>query len=105
MRELLRPVATTLLLALLYFGYNFWLSATGANKLTASELPEPGARAQFEVLLNYPPEKFHITRMQKAGRLTAVNGYSVFLLDVERDDAIELARNYWIADIKPWRGP
>ena len=42
--------------------------------------------------------------MQAVGRLIEVKGTSVFLMDVARDDAIELARNYWIADLKPWRG-
>ena len=54
--------------------------------------------------MNFPPEGFHITRMQAIGRVIEVKGRSVFLMDVERDDAIELARNYWITDLKPWRG-
>ena len=104
MRPLLRPIAATLLLLLLYAGYNLWLSAGGATKLDASERPAAGARAHFEVLVNFPPEGFHITRMQEIGRVIEVKGRSVFLMDVERDDAIELARNYWITDLKPWRG-
>lgn len=104
MRVLLRPIAATLLLVILYLGYNLWLSAGGATKLDESERPAAGERAHFEVLVKFPPEGFHITRMQAIGRLIEVKGTSVFLMDVERDDAIELARNYWIADLKPWRG-
>ena len=104
MRPLLRPIAATLLLLLLYAGYNLWLSAGGAAKLAENERPAPGARAHFEVQVNFAPEAFHITRMQAIGRLIKVRGTSVFLMDVERDDAIELARNYWVADLKPWRG-
>ena len=104
MRVLLRPIAATLLLVLLYLGYNLWLSAGGAAKLDESERPAPGVRAHFEVLVKFPPEAFHITRMQAIGRLIEVKGTSVFLMDVDRNDAIELARNYWIADLKPWRG-
>lgn len=104
MRVLLRPIAATLLLALLYAGYHLWLSATGAEKLQDSARPPPGARAHFEVMVRFPPEGFHITRMQAIGRLIEVKGTSVFLMDVERNDAIELARNYWVAGMKPWRG-
>ena len=104
MRVLLRPIAATVLLALLFVGYHLWLSVAGAAKLIEAERPAPGARAHFEVLVDFPPEAFHITRMQAIGRLIEVKGTSVFLMDVERDDAIELARNYWIADLKPWRG-
>ena len=104
MRVLLRPLAATLLLAFLFLGYNLWLSAGGAAKLDESERPPPGTRTHFEVMVKFPPEAFHVTRMQAIGRLIEVKGTSVFLMDVERDDAIELARNYWIADLKPWPG-
>ena len=103
-RVMLRPIAATVFLALLYLGYTLWLSAAGARKLTEAERPAPGARAHFEVVLDFPPESFHVTRMQAIGRLIEVKGNSVFLMDVERDDAIELARNYWVADLKAWRG-
>ena len=104
MRVLLRPIAATLVLALVFFGYHLWLSVTGATKLGEAERPPAGTRAHFEVVVNFPPEAFHITRMQAIGRLIEVKGTSVFLMDVERDDAIGIARNYWVADVKPWRG-
>ena len=104
MRALLRPLIATLALVGLYLAYTAWLAAGGAAKLTDAERPAPGAQGNFEVVVNFPPEAFHITRMQAVGRLIEVKGTSVFLMDVTRDDAIELARNYWIADLKPWRG-
>ena len=104
MRVLLRPIAVTLVLALLFLGYHLWLSITGATKLGEAERPAQGARAHFEVVVDFPPEAFHITRMQAIGRLIEVKGTSVFLMDVERDDAIAIARNYWVADVKRWRG-
>lgn len=104
MRALLRPVVATLVLAGLYLAYSAWLAAGGAAKLTENERPAPGTQGHFEVVVDFPPEAFHITRMQAVGRLIEVKGTSVFLMDVARDDAIELARNYWITDLKPWRG-
>ena len=39
MRALLRPIAATLLLVLLYFGYNLWLSASTFNSAEAFFVP------------------------------------------------------------------
>ena len=64
----------------------------------------PGDRLHFEVVLKFAPEAFHVTRMQQIGRVIEVRGPSVFLMDVRRDQARELARNYWVADIKRWPG-
>lgn len=104
MRGLVRPLAATLAAVLFYAGYHLWLSMSGAAKLTGAELPAPGERAHYEVVVAFPPEGFHITRMQAIGRLIEVKGRSVYLMDVGRDDAVELARNYWIDDLRPWRG-
>jgi hypothetical protein len=101
---LLRPVLATLGLIAAYLGFQFWLIAGGARKLTEDEMPAPNAKAHYEVVVNFPPEAFHITRMQDIGRVIEVKGNSVFLMDLKGDDARELARNYWIADLKRWKG-
>ena len=101
---LLRPVLVTLGLIAAYLGYQAWLSAGGARKLTDDELPALNAKAHYEVVVNFPPEAFHITRMQDVGRVIEVKGLSVFLMDIRADDARELARNYWVADLKRWKG-
>lgn len=96
-------VATALALAA-YAAFGLWGMWTGRQKLTAAELAGPGDRLHFEVVLKFPPEAFHVTRMQQIGRVIEVQGPSVFLMDVRRDQARELARNYWVADIKRWPG-
>ena len=101
---LLRPVLVTALLLLAYGAYDRWLAWAGARKLTPAELARPGDRLAFEVVLHFPPEAFHVTRMQAIGRLIEVRGHSVFLMDVRRADARILARDYWVADIMPWPG-
>ena len=101
---LMRPVAVTLGLIAAYFAYQGWLSAGGARKLTQDELPAANTKAHYEVVVNFPPEAFHITRMQDIGRVIEVRGLSVFLMDLKGDDARELARNYWISDLKRWKG-
>lgn len=101
---LMRPVVVTLAIACLYFGYETWLTVTGAQKLTADELPGANAKAHYEIVVNFPPEAFHITRVQDIGRVIEVRATSIFAMDIRGNDARELARNYWIADIKPWKG-
>jgi hypothetical protein len=100
---LLRPLVTTLAIATVCFGYQHWLSLGGARKLEPGEIAAR-AKGHYEVVLNFPPEAFHTTRMQAIGRLIEVKGASVFLMDVAAADIGELARNYWIADVKPWSG-
>ena len=99
---MIRPLVVTLLVLLAYGGYEAWLSHGGAMKLTADEIAS--SRAHYEIIVNFAPEAFHVTRMQAIGRLIEVKGQSVFLMDVDAEDARELARNYWIADVKPWQG-
>lgn len=99
---MIRPLVVTLLVLLAYGGYEAWLTRGGAVKLTADEIT--GARAHYEVVANFAPEAFHVTRMQAIGRLIEVKGTSVFLMDVDAADARELARNYWISDVKRWKG-
>jgi hypothetical protein len=42
--------------------------------------------------------------MQGIGRLIEVRGNSVLLMDVAPDDIVALARDYWVADVRPWAG-
>jgi len=100
---LLRPLAATLVIAACCVGYQAWLTAGGARKLGDDEVAT-GPRGNYEVVVEFLPEAFHVTRMQAIGRVIEVRGASVFLMDAGRDDIRELARAYWIADVKPWVG-
>jgi hypothetical protein len=99
---LMRPVAVTLGLLCAYAGYETWLTLSGARKLTADELRD--GKAHYEIVANFAPEAFHITRIQDVGRVIEVRGSSIYVMDINPADARLLARNYWIADVKPWKG-
>ncbi len=99
---MIRPIVATLLVLLAYGGYEAWLTQGGITKLTADEVAAP--RGHYEIIVDFAPEAFHVTRMQAIGRLIEVKGTSVFLMDVDAADARELARNYWISDVKRWKG-
>lgn len=109
--DALRPLLSTVLLLAAYLGYELWLSAGGARKLTADELPtaaaqsgQPAPRAHYEVVLGFKPEAFHITRVQAVGRVIEVRGNTILTMDLASPDARELARQYWVADMRRWKG-
>lgn len=97
-----RPVVVTLGLLCAYAGYETWLTVAGARKLSA-DTPRDG-KAHFEIVANFAPEAFHLTRIQDIGRVIEVRGSSIYVMDVKGSDARALARNYWIAGVKPWKG-
>jgi len=106
-----RPLLSTLLLLTAYGGFELWLSAGGARKLTLDELPSaaassglPATRAHYEVVLDFKPEAFHITRVQAVGRVIEVRGNTILTMDLGAADARELARQYWVADMRRWKG-
>jgi len=99
---MIRPLAATLALALGYFGYEAWLDAGGARKLAGIGVPAP--KGHYELRVAFPPEGFHVTRMQAIGRLIEVKGQSVFLMDVEPQDLRAIARNYWVVGVARWKG-
>ena len=99
---MIRPLAATLALALAFFGYEFWLDAGAARKLAGIDVPSP--KGHYELRVAFPPEGFHVTRMQAIGRLIEVKGHSVFLMDVEPQDLRAIVRNYWIVGVARWKG-
>ncbi len=97
---LFKPVAATAFVLLLYLVYHLWLDMQGAAKLGQNAIPGAGARGNYQVVLKFEPESFHQTRLQSAGRLVKVEGRTVFLQDVSRDEAIALSRLYWVAQMR-----
>ena len=97
---LFRPIVATLAVALIFLGFGVWSSWSGEQKLQAAGIGMDTGRLDLEVVLGFPPESFHLTRMQDIGRLTEVRGRSVFLKGVSPEDARALARNYWVTEIR-----
>ena len=40
--------------------------------------------------LKFPPERFHLTRMQDAGRLIEVRSTAVYMMDVSPDAIVDV---------------
>jgi hypothetical protein len=99
-----RPVWVTALVLAAYLGFRMWAGWAGAAKLEAAGLRDATRPVNVEVLLAITPEPFHIAIFQDAGRLIAVRGQSVFLLDVPPDALRDLASRYWVRGVRSWAG-
>jgi hypothetical protein len=100
-----KPLAASACVLALYLVFLLWSVLQGMAKLPEDARPAPGARGNFEVELRFNPESFHQTRLQALGRLVRVEGKTVLLDDVPRENAITLARTYWVVAIRPQRKP
>ena len=99
-----RPVWVTGLLVIAYLAFQLWAEWAGAAKLQAAGLRGADRPAHVELVLAVTPEPFHMAIFQDAGRLIAVRGQSVFLLDVPPDALRALAARYWVRAVRPWAG-
>ena len=100
-----KPVAASACVLVLYLAFHLWSVLQGETKLPEDARPAPGMGVNFEVELRFKPESFHQTRLQALGRLVKVEGKTVLLDDVSRENAIVLARTYWVAEMRPRHQP
>jgi hypothetical protein len=89
---------------LIYGAYQGWLARALPAKLAAAELPSDRRAGDYEIVLAFPPESFHVTRLQAIGRVIEVKDRSVFIRAVEPAALRRTARNYWVVDVHAWQG-
>lgn len=81
-------------------GWQLWLSAASAGKISDG-IPEDRRRVDVLVTLPFPPERFHIQKFQKLGRVSGTKGNSVQVRGVNRADLKALARPFWVERVDP----
>jgi hypothetical protein len=81
-------------------GWQVWLGVAAGGKLGAG-IPEEGRRVDVLVTLAFPPERFHIQKFQKLGRVSGTEGNSVQVRGVNRADLKKLARPFWVERVDP----
>ncbi|WP_017590735.1 hypothetical protein [Nocardiopsis ganjiahuensis] len=91
----LRRIAVVILLVLLYQG---WLSvqAVGKAEPGLGDAPDERGRFDVDVVLGFPPERYHFLRLQDHGRVAGTTETTVHLRGVSPAGAEALAREYWI---------
>ncbi|HEY1328020.1 MAG TPA: hypothetical protein VGI14_13845 [Casimicrobiaceae bacterium] len=85
---------------LLYFAAGL----VGAQRKLAPLEPIGDARANYQVTLDFAPERFHQLFLQDKGRMVGVHGDVVDMMDVEPGALRDIARQYWVASISRWKG-
>lgn len=81
-----------------------WLASahwSAQRKLAAIPAAAP---ASYRIVLDFPPERFHQTRLQEAGRLVEVRDRTVYMMDVAPSALRRIAGEYWVAAVEPWDG-
>lgn len=81
-------------------GWQLWLVAAASGKI-GEGIPPEGRRVDVLVTLPFPPERFHIQKFQKLGRVSGTQGNSVQLRGVNRADLETLARPFWVERVEP----
>ena len=81
-------------------GWQVWLSAAAGGKV-AEGIPEDTRRVDLLVTLAFPPERFHIQKFQKLGRVSGTKENSVQVRGVNRADLKALARPFWVLRVEP----
>ncbi len=95
-----RTLAVLLLLVLIY---QAWIGVTALGKVAdgVGDKPDARGRVAVDVVLGFPPERFHTLELQEYGRVRGTTENVVHLRTVTPDDVDALARKYWIKEIRP----
>jgi hypothetical protein len=94
---------TLAVLVALVVTYHAWIGVTAAGKVAdgVGSAPDPRGRFAVEVVLDFPPERFHMLQLQEHGRVRATDGHVIHLRSVSPDSVDAMARKYWISEILP----
>jgi hypothetical protein len=94
----------TLAFALALLAYHGWQDISGRRKLAEAGLAAAQGPQNVEIVLAIEPEQFHLVRLQAVGRLIRFENRRAFVMDARPDALQGLARNSWVAAVKPWSG-
>lgn len=101
-RRLLRSTrAKVVIVALLgTAAFQIWLMLAAPGKLSPA-IDDDRRRVDVLVTLAFPPERFHIQKLQEHGRVSGTSGNSVQVRGVNRAALTSLARPYWVVEVGP----
>ncbi|MBE3000993.1 hypothetical protein IDM40_20175 [Nocardiopsis sp. HNM0947] len=94
----LRRIAVVVLLVLLY---QAWLGLQSFGKVEpgVGEDPDQLGRFDVDVVLGFPPERYHLLKLQDHGRIAGTGDTVVHLRGVSPAGVDALTREYWIDGI------
>ncbi|NDL57516.1 hypothetical protein F7O44_10565 [Phytoactinopolyspora sp. XMNu-373] len=108
---ILRKVLSTIggrtlaMLIVLILAYQVWIGVTAMSKVADGVGEELDRRGTFtvDVVLGFPPERFHMLELQAYGRVQGTTDNVLHLRNVTQEDVDAMARKYWIKEIRPGR--
>ena len=77
----------------------------GRQKLAASGLDTEASSVAVKLEMRMPPEQYHMTRLQAAGRLARVDDTHVYMSAIKPQALETLLRERWIARVERWKMP
>ncbi len=96
-----RPLFAVLVLAVLIFGASAYGDLTADRRMTPKVKVALSSQRYLgiAIVLDFPPEDFHMKYFQDLGTMGGVNGTTVLMRRIMADQVRELAGNYWIRRI------
>ncbi|NED94345.1 hypothetical protein G1H11_03365 [Phytoactinopolyspora alkaliphila] len=90
-------------LVVLILAYQIWIGLAASGKVADGVGADPDARGRFavDVVLDFPPERFHVLELQEYGRTRGTSENVIHLHMVTQDSVDAMARKYWIKEIRP----
>ena len=97
-----RGARVTMALFALWLGFQGWMLYEAPRRVEKGliERAERDGAVNVVVRLAFPPERFHVLKIQEVGRVGQVSGDTVGVRSIDADSIRTLARNYyWITMI------
>ena len=97
-----RPVFAVLVLAVLVYGAEVYGGLTAERRLAPEVKAALGTQRYLgvEIVLDFPPEDFHMKYFQAVGTMGGVHGTTVVMRRIMAEQGRELAGHYWIRRIE-----
>lgn len=92
-----------LIIVIAWGGFSLWQNIQAPGKIEPALLEimkQAKYTPRIEVDLGFTPEDFHITYLQRFGAMAGVEDQRIFLIQVPAERLWDLARVYWIREIR-----
>jgi hypothetical protein len=98
-----RPARVLMAGAVVVAAWQSWLALQAAPKIPPDldRYASPRGTVDLLVILRFPPERFHILTFQKFGRVSGTRDQAVEVRAVPLRRVREIARLYWVQQIRP----
>ncbi len=95
------------ILAVGIIGFQIWTAVQAPAKLDddVGTAFDRRGRTSVEVELRFAPERYHILAIQEHGRISATEGSVVEVRGITMDGVHEIARYYWVKEIRQLDDP